>query len=160
MNDIPSGSRTQAQLHEDYLRIEEALGPIEEDLGLAFRTFNSQKKAAVIAAERAQQISPPAYGQIPHIDLTTGEVQIAVALTSSSPTLIYQGIQDYPLAHLAAEVGIPTWDLADMPEAAMRQLLLPHSVLIADLKPACEGCMAEGDLIAMCGGVVHARPAM
>ena len=45
-------------------------------------------------------------------------------------------------------------------EAAMRQLLLPHSVLIADLKPACEGCMAEGDLIAMHGGVVHARPAM
>ena len=113
----------------------------------------------MMAAE-SQQTSPPAYGQIPHIDLTTGEIQIGVALTASSPTLIYQDTQNYSLARLAGEVGIPAEQLADAPEAAMRQLLLPRSVLIAGLKPACEGVMAAGDLIAMRGGVVHCRPAM
>jgi hypothetical protein len=144
-----------------YIYMEEVLTPVEERLGLAFKTFNSNIRAKVMRIEEEKlrsQKSLPAYGQIPHIDLCTGEIQIGVALTPSEPTIIYQGEQHYTLAQLASEVGIAIETLADSPEAAMRQLLLERNVLVDGMKPAGEGCMAVGDVIAMRGGVVHARP--
>ena len=101
----------------------------------------------------------PPYGQIPHIDLSRGEVQLTTALTESCvPTLVYQGEAMVTVQELASNVGRSVSHVMGDGWSDYRMLCLPRQTLLDGLRRACDEDLGCGDVIVMRGGIVHARP--
>lgn len=118
----------------------------------------AKQEIADNALRRLGGVHPP-YGQIPHIDLSRGEVQLTTALTASCvPTLVYQGEATMPLRELASKVGRSVSQVMGDGWSDYRMLCLPRHILVEGLRRACDEDLESGDVIIMRGGIVHARP--
>ena len=145
-------------------RMEQQLEALELRLGL--RTVLQGTQLSATALQTAKSAGErmlgalPIYGQMPHIDLSSNELQLSTALTDKcKPTLVYQGEAQVSLEEYAECMGLSKSKSMDHESHCFKQLLLERSVLLKGLRPACDiKELDRGDALIMRGGVVHARP--
>ena len=151
--------RSEEEMRRVYKAIDKALLAVEAEVGLRIEQAGTKAVKARVRAECIRRIGQRAWGQMPHIDVRTHEVQLATALTDNcAPTIVYQGADEYTLATLATQVGRECTYLAKDGYACFRQLLLEPELLMAGMQPATKKPLMAGDSIVLRGGVVHARP--
>lgn len=155
--------RSAKQLAKWRNTIVNTIESLEYELGLRMALPNNVHKCkSKVAGDALRTLGGrhPPYGQLPHIDLGQGEIQLTTSLTSATaPTLVYQGQGHVSISEMATRVGRSAAQVMGDGFSDYRQLCLPRDVLVEGLHPPCGvDTLDSGDVIIMRGGIVHARP--
>eukprot|EP00439_Symbiodinium_sp_Y106_P082516 s989_g21.t4 len=114
----------------------------------------SEDIAALVGAEEMQ---------VPHTDLLPGQVQVILALTPTTSTLVYDPSQDRPSREeIASQMGVSAKHLEDEGLFGLVYksfpLVLPVKHVYEHMVEAYSGNFAAGDAVQIKDGIVHAGP--
>eukprot|EP00747_Dinoflagellata_sp_TGD_P018513 gnl/TRDRNA2_/TRDRNA2_126547_c0_seq1.p1 gnl/TRDRNA2_/TRDRNA2_126547_c0~~gnl/TRDRNA2_/TRDRNA2_126547_c0_seq1.p1 ORF type:complete len:460 (-),score=58.56 gnl/TRDRNA2_/TRDRNA2_126547_c0_seq1:156-1535(-) len=128
-----------------------------------------EAKLSIVARANGGNLSPDIVAlvgardmQVPHLDLFLNQVQVIVALTQTTPTLVYDPAAEKPSAQQVAEaIGLHEKITTEKLLAPLinggSPLVLPVSELYRHMVPACAD-FGVGDAVQIRDGIVHAGP--
>jgi len=96
--------------------------------------------------------------QVPHLDLSPGQIQIVMALTPTTPTLVYDPkAVPSDVDEIAQSLGLDA-EAEEFGYFLKSSLVLPVAEVYKHMVPAYSGEFRPGDAVMVKDGIVHAGP--
>jgi len=151
-----SGLRSEA--FKDYLdqhghgAIQDWLHDLREKLQDIAETNDGEPSEDILVLVGAEEM------QVPHLDLSPGQRQVVMALTATTPTLVYNP-EAVPsdVDEIARSLGLDA-EAEEFGYFLKSSLVLPVAEIYEHMVPAFSGDFRPGDAVMVEDGIVHAGP--